>query len=131
MTVVGAGGVGKTRLVTQFAVDLAHGWNGGAVFVDLAPIRDPDLVIPTIARAVGVHDVGSEAPLVHLQRALGAAEVLLVLDNLEQVTAAAPAIATVLDVCPNVQILATSREPLRVAGEQEFPLSPLALPGRR
>ena len=128
VTLVGPGGVGKTRLARQVAADTAHDFDDGAVFVDLAPIRDPNLVIPTIARTIGAHDAGSEAPLVELQRALGPASVLLVLDNLEQVTEAAPSIAELLIVCPSVQILATSREPLRITGEQEFPLAPLELP---
>jgi len=127
LTLTGPGGIGKTRLAIQVAADLAADFPAGVVFVALAAVADPALVLPTIAQAVGVQ--GGPLPLAErLARALAGPPRLLVLDNFEHVVAAAPAVASLLAASPVVQVLATSRVPLHLSGEQEFAVPPLALP---
>jgi predicted ATPase len=94
----------------------------------LAAITDPDLVIPAIAQPLGVREIPGEPLLTTLQDYLQKKHALLLLDNFEHLTAAAPTIGALLAACPGVQLLATSREPLRIAGERELPVPPLALP---
>ncbi len=118
VTITGPGGVGKTRLATAAAQELVESYDDGVTFVDLAPIRDPEVVLPTIADALGIEG--------DLATQLGARQHLLVLDNVEQVVDAAPDIAGLLVAAPGIVVLATSREPMRIAGEHEFRLSPLA-----
>ena len=118
VTITGPGGVGKTRLATAAAQELVESYDDGVTFVDLAPIRDPEVVLPTIADALGI-----EGDLVSQ---LGARQHLLVVDNVEQVVDAAPDIAGLLVAAPGVAVLATSREPMRIAGEHEFRIRPLA-----
>jgi predicted ATPase/class 3 adenylate cyclase len=117
VTITGAGGVGKTRLAVAVAAELVESFEDGVTLVELAAIREPELVLPTIADTLGA-EAGIAAHL-------GAREHLLVLDNLEQVIEAAPQLSDLLSECPGVALLTTSREPLRVAGEREFPLRPL------
>jgi predicted ATPase len=118
VTLTGPGGMGKTTLAVTAAAELVEAFDGGVLFVDLAVIRDPALVLPTIREALG----SEEDPAAQI----GSRELLLVLDNLEQVIAAAGELGTLLGAAPNLSILATSREPLGIAGEREFPLRPLA-----
>ncbi len=100
----------------------------GVVFVDLAPVRDWRLVPATIALALGVRD-GAEMPLLdRIADAIGVRRLLLILDNCEQVADAASDLARLLGIVPNFAILATSRVPLYIAGEQEYALAPLPLP---
>ncbi len=128
LTLVGPGGVGKTRLGLQVATDLLESFDGGAFFVDLAPVVEPDLVLTTIASALGVRETPGQ-PLVESVRArLRQGRVLLLLDNFEQVLSAAPLVAELLGTCPDLSVLVTSRAVLRLRGEYEFPVSPLALP---
>jgi predicted ATPase/DNA-binding CsgD family transcriptional regulator len=128
LTIVGSGGIGKTRLGLQVATDLLDEFSDGVCLVLLAPISDPDLVVPIIAQTLGVKEFG-ERPLLDLLKAhLQDKHLLLLLDNFEQVVAAAPLLTDLLESCPSLKLLVTSRELLRVRGEQEFPLSPLALP---
>ncbi|MCC2654863.1 MAG: hypothetical protein K0Q60_5030, partial [Microvirga sp.] len=101
----------------------------GVVFVDLSPLTDPNLVMPTIAAALGVHETAGQPLFETLMSVLTRKRLLLVLDNCERVLAAAPTMAALVSGSPQVTILATSREPLRVRGEREFPLLPLPLPG--
>ena len=101
---------------------------GGAVAVDLAPVRQPALVVPRIAAALGLPEVADDDPLDALVRHLRGLRVLLVLDNLEQLTGAAPVLADLVARCPDLVVLATSRAPLRVRAEHEVVLSPLATP---
>jgi len=128
LTLTGTGGVGKTRLGLQIATELAKDFDDGICFVALAPISDPKLVIPTIAQALGLSDVGDQPALERLAVSLQAKRLLLFLDNFEQVLPAAPALTELLERCPSLKILVTSREVLRVRGEQEFLVVPLALP---
>lgn len=126
LTLLGPGGVGKTRLALQVAADLHEAFADGVWFVDLAPLSDPALVPATIARALG-YESGA-APLAVLTRALRDQHALLVLDNCEQVMGAAPVVAQLLAAAPHLTILATSRAPLRLTYEQEYAVPPLELP---
>jgi predicted ATPase/DNA-binding CsgD family transcriptional regulator len=127
LTLTGPGGVGKTRLALRLTEDRAADFIDGVVFVALAPLRDPELVAPTIAQALGVSESGETRLEERLTRLLRNERLLLLLDNFEQVIDAAPFVARLLAACPTVTILVTSREPLRVSGEQEYPVPPLDL----
>ena len=118
VTILGPGGIGKTRLALETASELVTAFDDGASFVDLSAVREPELVESAIAAALDVSGAVAEHIRDH--------ELLLVLDNLEQVVGVAPDLAKLLDECPRVAILATSREPLRVRAEVEYPLKPLA-----
>ncbi len=128
MTLTGPGGTGKTRLSLQLAAEAAQGFVDGAFWVALAPITDPELVPSTIAHALGVPVSGNELPLDRVGEHLRDKQLLLVLDNFEQLLPAAPTVATLLAVAPRLTVLTSSRAPLRISGEQEFPIPPLELP---
>jgi predicted ATPase/DNA-binding CsgD family transcriptional regulator len=128
LTLTGPGGVGKTRLALAVAHEVAAAFGDGVVFVDLSPIRDPALVLSAIAQTLGVREVRDRPLAVALATFLKRRQALLVLDNCEQVLEAAPEAGALLAACPAVQILATSRAPLRVRGETLLPVPPLALP---
>jgi non-specific serine/threonine protein kinase len=128
VTLTGPGGVGKTRLALQVAASVSHEFDDGVHFVSLAAIHDPALVIPTITQALGLVERGEQPPSEILKVFLRNRNALLLLDNLEQVISSAADIASLMAARSRVSILATSREPLRIAGEQEFTLAPLALP---
>jgi predicted ATPase/DNA-binding SARP family transcriptional activator len=128
VTIVGPPGVGKTRLALEVAAHRLVDYAGGVWFVDLAPVSDPDIVPDVIAQALGVRERGGRPLLEDIADALHDQHVLLVLDNCEQVLGAAPPLAALLAACPRLVILATSREPLRLRGEYELLLAPLALP---
>jgi non-specific serine/threonine protein kinase len=125
LTLTGPGGVGKTRLALAAAAEVAARFPGGVWFVGLAPIADPALVAPTIARALGVHEGGGDSLLARLARTLRDKRALLLLDNFEQVAAAAPVVADLLGACPGLTVLATSRMRLRLSGEHEHPVPPM------
>ncbi len=128
VTLTGPGGAGKTRLSLHLAAVTAAEFADGVFFVSLAAIVDPDLVLPAIAAAIGVRDTGGQ-PLDELVREdLRGRHLLLVLDNFEQVTAAAPVVAQLLADCPRLKLLVTSRACLHLRGEHELPVPPLALP---
>ncbi len=128
LTLTGPGGVGKTRLALHLAAELAGAFDDGAFFVDLSPVRDPDRVLPRIARTIGVRAHGRRDISEAVTSYLRARQVLLVLDNCEQVLAAAPAIAELLAACPALQVLATSRAPLRLRGERQLAVHPFPVP---
>src|SRR6266849_3612145 len=127
LTLTGAPGIGKTRLALQVAAELLPDFAGGVCFVPLALIKDPDLVIPTIAHALCVWEV-DRPQLEHLKSCLQEQQLLLLLDNFEQLLSAAPLVAELLSACPDLKILVTSREVLHMRAEHEFPVPPLALP---
>jgi predicted ATPase len=132
VTLTGPGGVGKTRLALQVAITVEETDEQAdtrpVTFVSLAAIRDPSLVLPTIARALGVRPT-AEAPIDELvAQALGSRATLLVLDNFEQVLAAGPLLVDLLAECPGLSLLVTSRSALRVAGEHALTVLPLAVP---
>src|SRR5947209_5219749 len=103
-------------------------FSDGGCFVSLASISDPDLVLPSIAQSLGLLDARDQSPLEHLKAYLREKHLLLLLDNFEQVLAAGPALIDLLAACPGLKILVTSRAVLRLQGEHEFPVSPLAVP---
>ena len=131
LTLTGPGGIGKTRLGLQVAADLLDEYEGGVFFVALAPVSDPDLVVSTIAGPLGVAESGEQPLEERLKDHLRDKELLLVLDNFEQVLEASPLVGEIISVCPGVKVLATSRAALRVYGEQEYAVPPLALPDPR
>jgi predicted ATPase/DNA-binding XRE family transcriptional regulator len=128
VTLTGMGGIGKTHLAVTAAQDLAGAFQDGVVFVDLAPLNDPDMVLSQIARILNIRAGPGQSFLTAITAATAERHLLLVLDNLEQVLAAAPEIAQLLAASSQLTILATSREALRLRGEREWPLHPLALP---
>jgi len=128
VTLTGPGGVGKTRLGLQVAAEVAERFPDGAWFVSLAPISDPDLVIPAIIQTLGLREAREQSPLAHLKGSLREKQMLLLLDNFEQVVSAATHVADLLGVCSRLKVLVTSREGLHVRAEREFPVPALALP---
>jgi hypothetical protein len=118
LTLTGPGGSGKTRLALQAAAELVEEFVDGVFWVSLAALTDPELVIPEVGRILGAKD--SVAEFIDEKR------MLLLLDNLEQVLDCAPALAELLRSCPNLNVIATSRAPLRIDGEQEYDVQPLA-----
>ncbi|MEV8215066.1 DUF4062 domain-containing protein [Leifsonia sp. NPDC077715] len=125
VTVLGPGGIGKTRLAIAAAGDMAAHFPDGSVFVDLAPVHDSAGLTRALARALGVRDTG-DAPLDDkVTTALRDRRLLLVLDNFEQALAAAPAVTALLAAAPGVAALVTSRSLLRVGGERSYDLGPL------
>jgi predicted ATPase/transcriptional regulator with XRE-family HTH domain len=128
VTLTGAGGSGKTRLAIAVAAEMGDAFPDGVVFVDLSPLTDPTLVVPTIATSLGVREVVDQSLSQTLSSFLTSKQLLLVLDNCERILAAAPDITSLLAASPGLSVFATSREPLHVRGEREFPVPPLPLP---
>ena len=128
VTLTGPGGVGKTRIAMQVAAELAPELAHGAVFVALAAVRDPALVVPAIAQELGVRAAGGRPLVAQLKAFLTARHMVLVLDNFEQVVDAAPIVADLVTDSPSLSVLVTSRERLRLSIEFAYPVSPLALP---
>ena len=128
LTLTGPGGIGKTRLGVEAARGAKGHFPDGVAFVALAPLGDADLVIPTVSRALSLREAAGVPPLEVLSRYLRERKYLLVLDNFEHVAEAASEVVELLGSCPNLSVLVTSRAPLRVRGEREFPVSPLAVP---
>jgi predicted ATPase len=128
VTLTGPPGIGKTRLAVACAAAYAERSGCAAVFVDLAPVRDPALVMAELSQAVGVEPRGGTDLIGQLAAAVGNEERLVVLDNCEHLLAAAPDVGQALTACPRLRVLATSRERLRLSAEQEFPVPPLAMP---
>jgi predicted ATPase len=129
LTLTGPGGVGKTRVALTVAQDVADQFAGGVVWVDLASLRDADLVPVAVAGALGIVPGPSRPVLGDLTHHLRPQQIMLVLDNCEHLLAAIAAlVATLLGSCPALQFLAASRAPLHVHGEQVVPIEPLPLP---
>lgn len=120
VTLTGAGGSGKTRLALRAAQACAEGYSGGAWFVGFADITDPGLIAPVICQAIGLAEQPELTPAQRLEKYLRERELLLVLDNLEQLTPGTAVLGELLAGCPGVRILTTSREPLHLAGEQQY-----------
>jgi predicted ATPase/DNA-binding CsgD family transcriptional regulator len=131
LTLVGPGGVGKTRLALQIAATVQDRFPHRAVFVPLSSVRDPALVLPTLVLALGIEGDEGVDPAARLRTFLQQRKVLLVLDNLEQVVAAGTALGELLVACPGLSMLVTSRIPLHVSGEQVIPVAPLPVPDGR
>jgi predicted ATPase len=120
VTLTGPGGSGKTRLAIESASELVGEFRAGVFWVGLAPLHDSGLVIQTIAQTLGAKE--------DVEAHIGERELLLLLDNLEQVIGAAPELAALVEACPNLRLLVTSRELLRVRGEVEYEVLPLPEP---
>ena len=128
LTLTGPGGTGKTRLALQSGAELSDRFLDGTYFIDLAPVRDPDAVVVSIARTIGLSESSNGSMLADLKEQLGDKQILLLLDNFEQVTAAGKQMADLLQYCPRLKMLATSREALHVRGENLYPVPPLSVP---
>ena len=128
VTLTGPPGIGKSRLAVACAAAYARRTGCAAAFLDLAPLRDPALVMVELARALGVEPRSGRDLIGQLAAAVGSEDRLVVLDNCEHLLAAAPDVGQVLASCPRLLVLATSRERLRLSAEQEFPVPPLAMP---
>ena len=128
VTLTGAGGIGKTRLALDVAGSLLGDFPDGVFQVQLAAITVPELVAPAIAQTVGSLENPDRSILESLSHAIGQRQMLLLLDNFEQVIAARSLIHDLLQACRRLKVMVTSREPLGIAPEREYPLRPLALP---
>jgi predicted ATPase/class 3 adenylate cyclase len=131
LTLTGPGGIGKTRLGLQLGAELLDEFEDGVFFVALATITDPALVASAIAEPLGVVEAADQPLEEALKGYLRGKELLLLLDNFEQVPAAAPLVGGLLSACPKLKVLATSRSVLKVYGEQEYPVPPLELPDHK
>ena len=131
LTLTGPGGIGKTRLATRIAADQVGRFTDGVYLVDLSPITDPSLMTATIGAALMVREHPGRDMAASLAEHLRDRELLLVLDNLEQVVDAGATVRGLLDTAPGLTVLATSRVPLHLTGEQEYPVPPLGLPDAR
>ena len=131
VTVTGPGGIGKTRLAVEVANGLAEQFPGGIHFVPLSSMSDPALIVSAIVQTLGIREAGGQPALEILRKSLREslrAPMLFVLDNFEHLMQAAPVVAELLAIGPNLKILVTSRAALHVYGEHEFTVPPLALP---
>src|SRR6266704_4933059 len=128
LTLIGTGGVGKTRLALEVAHILVQDFADGVHLVSLAPISDPAFVIPTIAHSMGFMESVSQSLLELLKTSQRDKHRLLLLDNFEHIIPAAPLLAELLEACPDLKLLVTSREVLHLRGEHQFAILPLALP---
>ena len=128
VTLLGPGGTGKTRLSVELGGSLLESFSDGVSFIPLDSISDPDLVPSTIAQTIGVREGGGLPPLENLKAYLKGKQTLLILDNLEQVIDCAPQVAELLRAAPGLKIIASSRVPLHISGEQEFQVPPLSVP---
>jgi len=127
ITLIGPGGVGKTRLAVELAHLAIETFKDGIVFVGLSELDDAGLLGPTIAQAAGISPVTGETTEQTLHRAFADKQVLMILDNFEQLVASSPWVAHLLESAPRVKVLVTSRSPLRIHGEYEYPVKPLRL----
>lgn len=128
LTMIGPGGIGKTRLGLQLAAEASDDFPDGIYFVALAPVRSPELVLSTIAHTLGLLEHGRVPTLDLLIERLHRQRILLLLDNFEHVMDAAGSISELLAACPGIKFIITSREPLRLRAERQFPVPSLPLP---
>src|SRR6266480_1102393 len=128
LTLTGPGGAGKTRLGLQVAAELSDRFADGVFFVNLAPVSDPALVVPTIAQTLNIREGSGQPLLEHVKQELQHKHMFLLLDNFEQLVTAGVQIVDLLAACPQLKVLVTSREVLHMHAEHEFPVPPLALP---
>jgi non-specific serine/threonine protein kinase len=128
ITLTGTGGTGKTRLAVEIARRMRERFPDGVVLVELSALNDPALIIPAIAHALAINETDPRPPFNALVDTLNGRSVLLILDNFEQVIDAGVDVAQLLKAAPELKILVTSREPLRISSEIEYPVPPLALP---
>ena len=129
VTLVGVGGVGKTRLAIHAAAEVRRAFADGVWFVDLSPLQDEDLLVSTVARALRLQSRSRAWAPAALARHLADRELLIVLDNCEQVRhACAVLVDALLRACPSLRVLATSRQALEISGEQLMAVQPLATP---
>ncbi|MBV9689302.1 MAG: hypothetical protein JO202_06285 [Ktedonobacteraceae bacterium] len=128
LTLTGPGGVGKTRLAMQISTEVSAEFADGICFVSLAPLRDIDLVLSTIAQALGLNERQGHHSLAQMQTVIRDKHFLLLLDSFEQAVAAAPQLKRLLAVCPHLKILITSRTVLGLLEEHEFCVAPLLVP---
>jgi predicted ATPase/class 3 adenylate cyclase len=131
LTLSGPGGTGKTRIALQVAAEVVDAFPDGVFFVPLAPVTTPELVPSAILAALSLTEAGTTPPLERITTHLRTARTLLILDNFEQVLAAAPVIAGLLRTSEALKVIVTSRAVLRISGEQELPIPPLSLPDAR
>ena len=120
LTLTGAGGSGKTRLALRVAETCASGYRDGTWFVGFADITDPELILATVSQTLGLAEAAGPVPVPPLEQWLEGREVLLVLDNLEQLAEGSAVLGALLSACPGLTLLVTSREPLHLAGEQQY-----------
>jgi predicted ATPase len=134
VTITGPGGIGKTRLAVEVASGLIEWFPGGIYFVPLSPLSDPSLIASVIVQTLGIRETGGQSPLEILKKNFqdsARSPTLFLMDNFEHLVQAAPTLAELLAMGPNLKILVTSRAALHVYGEHEFPVPPLALPDSR
>ena len=129
LTLLGPGGIGKTRLAVKVALDLAAAYPDGVIFVDLAPLTDPRLVPTTIAHALDVREDRGRSPRELLLESLRPRGLLLILDNFEHLLGAAPQLAEILQECPRIRLLVTSRTALQLSAERRLRIRSLPTPG--
>jgi predicted ATPase/DNA-binding CsgD family transcriptional regulator len=127
LTLTGPGGIGKTRLAIEAARRSSRRFVGGIFFVELAGLREPDLLLATIGGSCGIGELEGASAIEALGVRLGSSETLLVLDNFEHLLSAGPAVSELLAASPMLRVAVTSRTPLHLAGEQEYPVAPLEL----
>ncbi|UCD99602.1 MAG: DUF4062 domain-containing protein, partial [Chloroflexota bacterium] len=129
VTLIGAGGTGKSRLGIEIGLEMLEQFKDGVYLVSLEPINDPGLVISTIAGTLGIRETSGSRPIAEiLKEYLRDKQMLLLLDNFEQVVEVAPRVGELLEACPRLKILVTSRTPLRLRAENELPVPPLKVP---
>jgi len=128
LTLTGPGGVGKTRLAIEVAARLEAGFTEGVIFADLSALRDPDLVVASVARQLDLDERGSTPIAERLEAVLRDRQTLLLMDNFEHLLPAAEGLLALLEACPDLTALVTSRVPLRVRGERELRIAPLEVP---